>query len=62
MQLKSAATKVSPEERRREINKEHFCVTALGILFHDLVRNIYPIREHGNPIHSLYAPPPTVAS
>jgi hypothetical protein len=40
VQLWSADAKVSGEERRREIHKEYFCVTALEILFDDLVRNI----------------------
>jgi hypothetical protein len=61
VQLRSAAAKISAEERRREIIKEYFCVTALEILFHELAQNIYPIREHQNPIHSLSVPPPTVA-
>jgi hypothetical protein len=62
VQLRSAAAKVSAEERRIEIKKAYFCVTALRILSHEIVQNIYPIREHRNPIHSLYVPPPTVAS
>jgi hypothetical protein len=59
---RSAATKVSAGERRREINKVYFCVTALEILYYELVRNIYPIREHRIPIRSLLVQPPTVAS
>jgi hypothetical protein len=62
VQLWSAAAEVSGEERRREIHREYFCVTAMEILLDDLVQNIYPIREHENPIHSLYVPPPTVVS
>jgi hypothetical protein len=42
--------------------KEYFCVPGLGILFNAAVRNIYPIREQQNQIHSLYVLTPIGAS
>jgi hypothetical protein len=62
VELRSAATKVSAGERRREINKEYFCVTALRILCHELVRKIYENREHHILISYLFVPPTTVAT
>jgi hypothetical protein len=64
VQLRSAAAEVSGEERRREIDKRVllFSCSALEILFYALVQNIYTIREHQNPIHSLSVLTPTVAS
>jgi hypothetical protein len=40
VELRSAATKVSAGERRREINKEYFCVATLLILYHVVVPKI----------------------
>jgi hypothetical protein len=58
----SAATGVPNKERRREINKEYCFLYAWLILCHVAVQNIYPIREHRNPINSLYVLRPIAAS
>jgi hypothetical protein len=51
------------EKREEErLTKEYFSIHALEIPFYALVQNIYPIREHQNPIHSLSVLTPTVVS
>jgi hypothetical protein len=59
---RSAATRGSTGKRRREINKEYCSLYAWLILCHEAVQNIYPVREHRNPIHYLYVLTSTVAS
>jgi hypothetical protein len=54
--------KVSAEERILETDKEYFPIPGLGILLYAAVRNIQSIREHRNPIHSLYVLMPIGAS
>jgi hypothetical protein len=62
VQLRSAAAEFLQKGEEERLMKWYFCDTALEILFHALVGNIDPIREHRNPIHSLSVPTPTVAS
>jgi hypothetical protein len=62
VELMSAATKVSAEERRRHIDKEYICIPTLLILCYELVQKIYRNRKHYIPIPYLFVPPSTVAT
>jgi hypothetical protein len=46
VELRSAATKVTTGERRKEINKEYCSLYAWLILCHVAVQKIYRNREH----------------
>jgi hypothetical protein len=50
------------EEEKKRDYQEYCALYAWLILCHEAVRNIYPIREHQNPIHSLYVLTPIAAS
>jgi hypothetical protein len=49
-----AATRVSTGREKERLTNSTVLFNAWLILCHEAVRNIYPIREHQNPIHSLY--------
>jgi hypothetical protein len=53
VERQSAATGVSTGREEEGLAKSTILFNAWLILCHEAVQNIYPIREHRNPIHSL---------
>jgi hypothetical protein len=62
VERRSAATGVSTGREEEGLAKITVLFNAWLILCHEAVRNIHPIREHRNPIHSLYILTPIAAS
>jgi hypothetical protein len=62
VERQSVATEVSTGREEERLTKSTVLFNAWLILCHEAVRNIYPIREHGNPIYSLYVLTPIAAS
>jgi hypothetical protein len=59
---RSAGTEVSTGREEERLTKSTILFNAWLILCHEAVRNIYPMREHRKPIHSLYVLTPTAVS
>jgi hypothetical protein len=53
--------RVSQEDRKREMDKEYFSISGVGILLYMFVQIYQPNRPHRIPIHSIYVLPPTPA-